>query len=339
MIKLSIIFPIYNVEQYVRASLESIYKQGLDEEMFEVIIVNDGSTDKSMEVIADIIQQHQNITVINQENLSLSVARNNGIAIAKGEYILMPDSDDLLIENSLPVLLDKAIETKADIIVADFLGMTSEEIDSFKGVKQSHAEFKEKSNEQLFLEDLDPNHCYVWRNLYRRSFLEENHIRFIPRIFYQDVPYTHECHLKARKCIKTSWLLNIYRVRRPNSNTTAFSKKNTRSFSIAIGATWQLRTLEGLSSIQLYKLEDDVFASFSTLIYRIIYSVKKRSDRNHMMDFLKAQAPHLNFTHGFRQKCTTFMFHHMPYLFINVYYIYAQIAYKKWRKLISLLRG
>ena len=112
MTELSIIVPVYNVEEYVRACIESIYRQGLNEEEFEVIIVNDGTEDKSIEVIADIINQHHNISVINQENQGLSVARNTGIAAAKGEYILMPDSDDLLIENSLKPLLEKALETK-----------------------------------------------------------------------------------------------------------------------------------------------------------------------------------------------------------------------------------
>lgn len=324
---LSIIVPVYNVEKYIRPCMESILHQGLEESRYEIIIVNDGSTDKSIEMIADIVLAHSNITVINQENLSLSVARNNGIAKATGEYIFMPDSDDLVIEDSLPVLLNKALETKADIVVADFLGMTSEEIESFESVEQKNVEFKEKSNEQLFLEDLNPNHCYVWRNLYRKSFLDENHIRFIPGIRYQDVPFTHECYLKAKKCVKASWLLNIYRTRRPGSNTTAFSKENTRSLSIAIGATWRLREIEGLSCQQLYKLEEDVFASFSTLIYRTIYGIKNQSDRNGIMDFLKTQAPSLHFTHGIRQKCTTFMFRHMPHLFINAYYLYAQIAY------------
>ena len=86
---LSIVVPVYNVEKYVRTCIESIFKQGLDEKCFEVIIVNDGSTDRSLEVITDIISQHSNIVVINQENQGLSVARNNGIAAAKGEYILM----------------------------------------------------------------------------------------------------------------------------------------------------------------------------------------------------------------------------------------------------------
>ena len=99
MTKLSIIVPVYNVEKYIRPCIESLFYQGLDDADFEVIIVNDGTPDKSMEMIADIIQQHDNITVINQENQGLSVTRNNGIALAKGDYILMPDSDDLLIDN------------------------------------------------------------------------------------------------------------------------------------------------------------------------------------------------------------------------------------------------
>ena len=96
--QLSIIVPVYNVEKYIRPCLESIFRQGIDDDNFEVIIVNDGTEDRSMEVIQEIISQHDNITVINQENLSLSVARNNGIAQAKGEYILMPDSEELMIE-------------------------------------------------------------------------------------------------------------------------------------------------------------------------------------------------------------------------------------------------
>ena len=121
--KLSIIVPVYNVEKYIRLCMESIFKQGLDENDYEVIIVNDGTPDKSMEMITDIIVAHQNIHVINQENQGLSVARNNGIAAAKGEYIQFLDSDDLLIDNSLPYLLDKATSLKADLVVADFISM------------------------------------------------------------------------------------------------------------------------------------------------------------------------------------------------------------------------
>ena len=145
MTKLSIIVPVYNVEKYIRPCFESIFKQGLDDNEYEIIIVNDGTKDKSMEMIADIISQHHNITVINQENQGLSVARNNGIAQAKGEYIFMPDSDDLLFDNCLPILLDKVMEAKADLIVADFLRMDDEEITTFEDIKQSLSFFRERT--------------------------------------------------------------------------------------------------------------------------------------------------------------------------------------------------
>ena len=145
MIDLSIIIPVYNVEKYIRPCIESIYRQGLNENQFELIIVNDGTKDKSMEMIADIIQAHSNITVINQENQGLSVARNNGIAIAEGEYLLMPDSDDMLIDYSIKPLLEKALAEKADIIMADFVKMNDEEIDNIpqQPIKQQEV-FKTK---------------------------------------------------------------------------------------------------------------------------------------------------------------------------------------------------
>ena len=210
---LSIIIPVHNVERYVRSCIESIFKQGLDENCFEVIIVNDGTQDQSMNMISDIIKQHNNIFVINQVNQGLSVARNNGISAAKGEYILMLDSDDLLIENSLHPLLEKALESQVDLIVADFISMTDEEIENINAslIQKKVFNYKEKTGEELFLQDLNPYQCFVWRTLYRRDFLINNNLTFVPGIYIQDMPFTHECYLKAKKCIRASWLLNIYR--------------------------------------------------------------------------------------------------------------------------------
>ena len=129
MTKLSIIVPVYNVEKYIRPCIESIFRQGLDDADFEVIIVNDGTKDRSMEIISSIISQHKNITVINQENQGLSVARNNGIKKAIGNYILFVDSDDLIVDHCLPFFLEKAIPSNADLIVADFKRMEDYEID------------------------------------------------------------------------------------------------------------------------------------------------------------------------------------------------------------------
>ena len=125
-------------------------------------------------MIQDIIDQHKNITVINQENQGLSMARNNGMAIARGEYILMPDSDDLLVENSLKPLLKNALETKADLVVADFLIMNDDEINNRQLIYQQEFSMKEMTGEELYMDDLKPNQFYVWHTLYKKDYITKN---------------------------------------------------------------------------------------------------------------------------------------------------------------------
>ena len=313
---LSIIVPVYNVEKYIRSCMESIFRQNLDESIFEVIIVNDGTPDHSMEMIQDIIDLHPNISVINQENLSLSVARNNGIAKAKGEYILMPDSDDLLIENSLSILLEEAIKTKADLIVADFLEMTDQEIDDKKVIPQMELHIEEKTGERLFLEDLNPRQCYVWRTLFRRDFLQNNHISFVPGIRYQDVPFTHECYLKAKKCMRVSRLLNIYR-RGHESATFSFNCRKAKDLCIAMANTWKLKQMESLSSDVRVKLNNNIFVSFSLLIYFMLYGIKSSKERKEIFAFLQSEIPDLSFSNGMKQKMTSTLFNNCP----NFYFL------------------
>ena len=327
MISLSIIVPVYNVEKYIRPCIESIFRQGLDEDCFEVIIINDGTKDKSMEVIADIISQHKNITVINQENQGLSVVRNKGIALAKGEYLLMPDSDDLLIENSLKPLLEKALETKVDLVVADFLKMNDEEIErsmSHSPQQKTEFDFKGKTGEQLFLEDLSPYQCYVWRTLFRREFILKNNLKFVPGIYIQDVPFTHECYIKAKKCLRTSWLLNIYR-KGHESATFCFNKKKEKDFCMAIAKTWELTRLNGLSSAIQDKLRNDIYTSFAVMTCSTVHAIKTSSERFEVIDFLGKHAPDLFFNNGFRQRLVSFVYRTMPHTFMHLRYLYGQI--------------
>lgn len=319
--KLSIIVPVYQVENYIRPCIESIFKQGLAETDFEVIIVNDGTKDRSMEMIEDIIATHKNITVINQENQSLSVARNNGLAKAKGEYVLMPDSDDLLIDNSLPILLAKALETKADLIVADFLQMTDQQINTMTPIQQPPLDIHIRTGEDLFLIDLNPNECYVWRTLYRLEFLTENNILFIPGISCQDVPFTHECYLKAQNSLKVNTLLNIYR-QRASSATSFFHKRKCTDLCTAMVATWKLRNLEGLTEKAKLKLFDNVFVTFKLLFYVMNRCSLSKPDRIEIFDTLQRMAPDLAFSHGFIQKVST-----------QIYYLSPSIIYWLYKKM------
>jgi len=332
MIDLSIIIPIYNVEKYIRPCIESIYRQGLNENQFEVIIVNDGTKDKSMEMIADIIPAHSNITVINQENQGLSVARNNGIAIAKGEYILMPDSDDMLIDYSVKPLLEKALAEKADIIMADFVQMNDEEINNIPQhpIKQQEA-FKttEISGKEL----LNEYYCrWYWRSVYRRKFLHENNISFVPGIYAQDVPFTNECFLKVKKCLRTSWLLNIYR-RGHESASSLYSLKRANDTSIAIRKSWELSRSLSLSPETAYQQDELLFSLFYLHICAIEYGhLRGFVEVCQAINFLKEQIPHLTFNHNKRQRMWAFMYNQLPVT------VFAFIIYSNRKLLRKLLR-
>ena len=309
--KLSIIVPVYQVEKYIRPCMESIFRQGLDETDFEVIIVNDGTKDRSMEVIADIVSQHDNITVINQENQSLSVARNNGIAAAQGEYILMPDSDDLLIDNSVSPILEKALASKADLVVADFLEMTDEEIEQITVIEQPPISIKERKGEELYLRDLNPKECYVWRTLYRRAFLEENGISFVPGITCQDVPFTQECYLKSKTSLRIHRLLNIYR-RGHISATTFFNKKKCMDLCVAVAFTWKLQNIKGLTEKTKLKLKDNIFVSFTLISYVMLWGKNNSKERREIFSYLNSLIPDISFSHGIKQRMTTFLYKLSP---------------------------
>lgn len=331
--ELSVIIPVYNVEKYIRTCIESIYRQGLSEDHFEVILINDGTQDRSMEVIADIIETHKNITVINQENQGLSMARNNGIAIAKGDYILMPDSDDLLVENSLKPLLDKALETRADLVVADFVEIHDEEIAALKpGELRQRERFvcKEMTGKELFLNDLVPYKCYVWRTLYKLDFLKSKKLHFVPGIRYEDLPFTHEVYLKADTCLRASWLLNIYRKGRKGAITLGLDMPRAHDWCVAIGKTWELTHMEGLSTTEMYKLKENLHDSVTALIYSMFYTMKKTTQQLQVLNMLKHEVPELDFDHGLKQRMETWLFWHIPYLYIV---LRAYIAKQnKWRR-------
>ena len=325
-LQLSIIVPVYNVEDYIRPCMESIFRQGLNEDCFEVIIVNDGTEDNSMEVIQDIIDKHKNIIVINQENQGLSVARNVGMATAKGQYILMIDSDDLLIENSLKPLLELALESQTDVVVADFYEMTNAEINSTIIDLPNFADIKieKKTVEQMFFDFLRIHNYTVWRSLYRNEFLRKHKITFYPGIYCQDKPFTHEIYLKAKTCIRASWPIYIYR-HHPQGISYAMSEKLAKDCCKVIEIMWDMASNMDLSPKIREKMFDHTFNAFTVLSNRLIHDYKSINKSAEIIHYLNSIAPHLNFKHGIKQKIYTLLFKKSPLTYICLRYIYSYI--------------
>lgn len=318
---LSIIIPVYNVERYVRTCLESVFHQNIDEKRFEVIIVNDGSQDQSMETITDIIAQHPNIIVINQENQGVSVARNNGIMKARGEYLLMLDSDDLLWENSLITLLNIALKTEADIINADYKQMNDRNIDLY--LKKREERITPTPTVQIvtgedFLYEQYCRNC--WRYIYNRRFILSNNLSFIPGIISQDVAFSNECFLKAKKCAKTNLPLIIYRWGNPGQATMHFSVKKAKDLCITIQKIWSFTELSTLSFPSRKKQENIVFAYFFRLINATTYGhIQKESERLEIIDYMHKLVPDLCFKNNIKQMIWTLMYRNMPHSMIKMY--------------------
>ena len=328
MKQISFIVPVYNTEMYIRACMESIFRQGLDTNEFEIIVVNDGTQDNSIGVIEDIIKSHSNITVVNQENQGLSMARNNGMKIATGEYIAYVDPDDVLANYSIRPLLEQAALHQPDLIVAEFVKLEDEAIRCHieNPTTQTSYCFTVKSGQDLLMEDLNPRQCYVWRTLYRRSFLEKENIHFVPGIFFEDTPFTNECYLKAGKCIKTDLPLYLYRIGH-TSVTSRITKKKAMDYSMAIAKTWDLTKIPGLPFNIKERLIDNVYAAFSVLIYAITREIESFSERMQIVEYLKQQAPDLSFSHGCKQKGVTLVYKNCPRT-----YLYLKHLYQKFTK-------
>ena len=210
--KVSVIVPIYNVENYIYECIASIIKQTLQD--IEIILVNDGSTDDSIIKIQKLIDNNKNIRLINKENGGLSSARNTGLQFATGDYVAFIDSDDYIEPSFLQQLYEEAIKYNLDIAIGGYKKLYSNIYESIKrnnnlvdigvttGVNFLKNEMKCKDYRME-----------VWDVLYRREFLEKNNLTFEEGLVYEDELFTPLALFKATrvKLIETNGY--IYRQR------------------------------------------------------------------------------------------------------------------------------
>lgn len=293
--KLSIIIPVCNVEKYIGSCLKSIYRQGLSEKDFEIIVVNDGSTDGSMQVVGDIKELHHNISIINQENAGPSVSRNAGMDVATGEYVLFVDSDDLLMDNGLGVLLQKAMETSADMIVADYKRMIDADIDKNYDSQMTSQDIIDLSGYDYYVKVYNPAEgSFIWRILYKRAFLNENHIRLVPGVYYEDIPFLQECYLKAKRVIGIHLLYYIYRIR-PRSCTYSFTMKNALDYNTAIANSWKFLKMRDLPDEVCIQVRRNVSVFLNYAIDCIIGVFPQSSERREIVLDLVQKVPELSY--------------------------------------------
>jgi len=215
-IKVSVVIPVYNVEEYLSDCLESILEQDFDN--YEIICVDDGSTDYSGEILQAYASRYKQIRMYTHEhNRGQSAARNTGISYAKGKYIWFVDSDDMIAADSLRALYDIAEKDLVDIvyfkikvlyegreIYKKHANLPSYE---YPGICSGRERFCQYSENQEFI-------ASACRQFIRTDFIKKNGIRFYEGIIYEDVLFSFFCIMKAGKVLNIPHEFYVYRQRK-----------------------------------------------------------------------------------------------------------------------------
>ena len=225
MTKISITIPVYNVEKYLPRCMNSIISQACTDD-YEIICVNDGSTDKSGEILDAYANKFPIIKVIHQENQGLSEARNTAMKYVTGKYTMVVDADDFLINKSLSTLYEYAERHKADVVVFDYVRGTAD----LKNINRQHfGNIYNKYKDSPFNVDTAEPFVYryipvsTWGKLYLTDLIRD--LKFEHDLNNQDVPYWDLVYTKARRVFYLPKPFYYYTTMRENAITQTKGRK------------------------------------------------------------------------------------------------------------------
>lgn len=183
---LSIIVPVYNVEKYLERCVNSLLHQDIDKSEYEIILVNDGSTDNSYEIANKLSLRFSNIHLISQTNSGQGKARNRGMEIARGRYIMFVDSDDQLLPGTLKDVLNLAIGSKAEVCAYGMIYF-DENGERHYGAIQPFVAGRIYTGKYAILHHADTGSSCTY--LFLREFLNKYKLTFLEGIYHEDVDF------------------------------------------------------------------------------------------------------------------------------------------------------
>ena len=219
-ILISVIVPVYNVEDYLRKCIDSLIDQTLKD--IEIILVDDGSTDKSGNICDEYVLKDNRVKVVHKENGGLSDARNTGIDIARGKYISFIDSDDWIEIQMLERLYNLAIANEADIVQGDYIKVYDENI-TVRNISENIMKYNSEKILNELYRDNSIKTVVVWNKIYKRELF--NNIRFPKGKLHEDEFTTYKVLHKANLIIDTNAPIYYYRQREDSIMNSDFNIK------------------------------------------------------------------------------------------------------------------
>ncbi len=286
-VTLSVILPVYNVAEWLEECLNSIFQQTRPAD--EIIAVDDGSTDNSYEVLARYAEMHPQLKIIRQENGGLSVARNSGILASSGTYLIFIDSDDFIEVSMFAKLLKMATTNELDMVLCNgwyyFDNNNKKQLINTDIKNSPVVTGREWLSQRLINKKIVH---MVWMHLYRLEFLRENDFQFIPGQVHEDIIWTNQVLLSAKRVQYIDDPLYYYRIRQ--IRTGADQMRRSREYVIPCSVT-NTETLikmadkiednSQLSQLMRWQAVDSGFA-----VFHLIEKLPSRKVRLQIMDHL-----------------------------------------------------
>ena len=230
MIALSIIVPVYNVSKYLEKCLDSLLCQDLRPEEYEIIIVNDGSTDNSEEIAKRYAETYSNVHLLTQANGGLSAARNTGIKQAVGKYIQFVDSDDYLEPNVLGALVKKMEHEQLDVLRFNYQNVNEEYqvYEPYKDYKPFVDYSDIVTSGETFLNDRLGYACYAVQFIIKASILKQENNYFKSGIYFEDTEWTPRTLIQAKRVSSTNLMVYNYLLREGSITKSVTKEKKLK---------------------------------------------------------------------------------------------------------------
>ena len=279
--KLSIIIPIYNVEKYISTCLESILCQIKDNRAVEIILINDGTKDRSALIALDLIKDAPNAQLYNQDNQGLSMARNNGLKYASGDYVWFIDSDDSIADNCLAGILDD-LSDEPDMLQLNYQ-FTYEDSTTPKPVVAYNPNVI--SGKDAIVRGIISAPAQF--TIFRRQFLELNNLHFVVGIYHEDSEFKPRATYLAKTIKWHQPIVYNYLQRSTGSITSTFKLKNGVDIITVVNSLHQFCE----NTVREPRCKVGFYRSISTNINTILFGIRSlnNSDFQSITDLLRQQ--------------------------------------------------
>jgi len=265
----SIIVPVYNVESYISTCVNSILKQNYVR--FEILLINDGSTDNSAKICDDYAALNKEVRVIHQKNGGLSSARNTGLQNAKGNYIWFVDSDDWIAENALEII---AKELNDDIEMLGFYESKYIENEE-RFIKQKKIIKIETTNGFSYINANDkfvPSVCFY---VYNINFINKHGLLFKEKLIHEDDYFSLQCFAKVTQIRKIENVLYYYRIRENSIVTRNVTIEKLNSLLEIVKLCKSLRN----SSLGGFFIESRI-RTYLNIFFNNLVNFEKKDNKN-----------------------------------------------------------